>query len=219
MTTCTPCLQDLVGSHPDLAAGFARCQFLVLDEADRLLESSFEAELRVILQFLPPRRQTLLFSATMTRSLVGRCWLSFLFFFFIFGTETAQNTVPRAGSSLRAQVGSRCQCSLTLTCVEDRDYSLSSLSAGAAARRTVSLAIALGVDGRVSAGTWPLLPSLDACCPTAVSCCAQSRWLRRRLRCTRPSTFLPAMACHGLPWPVMACHGLQTARCGVCWRA
>lgn len=64
-------LKDLVGSHPDLAAGFARCQFLVLDEADRLLESSFEAELRVILQFLPPRRQTLLFSATMTRSLVA----------------------------------------------------------------------------------------------------------------------------------------------------
>ncbi len=79
MTTCTPCLQDLVGSHPDLAAGFARCQFLVLDEADRLLESSFEAELRVILQFLPPRRQTLLFSATMTRSLVSRCWHSFPF--------------------------------------------------------------------------------------------------------------------------------------------
>ena len=63
-----------MGTHPDLAAGLGRCQFLVLDEADRLLESSFEAELQVILQFLPARRQTLLFSATMTKSLVSWRW-------------------------------------------------------------------------------------------------------------------------------------------------
>ncbi len=41
----------------------------MLDEADRLLEQSFETELRVIAGCLPARRQTLLFSATLTRSL------------------------------------------------------------------------------------------------------------------------------------------------------
>ena len=41
----------------------------MLDEADRLLEQSFETELRVIAGCLPGRRQTLLFSATLTRSL------------------------------------------------------------------------------------------------------------------------------------------------------
>lgn len=42
----------------------------MLDEADRLLEPSFEKELASILGTLPERRQTLLFSATMTKTLV-----------------------------------------------------------------------------------------------------------------------------------------------------
>ena len=63
-------LQDLLQSESDLAKCFSRCQFLVLDEADRLLEPSFETELVVIAQALPSKRQTLLFSATMTKSLV-----------------------------------------------------------------------------------------------------------------------------------------------------
>ena len=33
-----------------MAAGFGRVRFLVLDEADRLLEPTFESELRAILQ-------------------------------------------------------------------------------------------------------------------------------------------------------------------------
>jgi len=41
-------------------------QFLVLDEADRLLEKSFEKDLEVIFGVLPEKRQTLLFSATLT---------------------------------------------------------------------------------------------------------------------------------------------------------
>ncbi|CAM9515395.1 unnamed protein product [Chrysoparadoxa australica] len=45
------------------------CRFLVLDEADRLLSMGFESELRVITAALPKERQTLLFSATMTRNL------------------------------------------------------------------------------------------------------------------------------------------------------
>lgn len=44
-------------------------QFLVLDEADRLLEVGFEGEMRTILQSMPSSRQTLLFSATMTGNL------------------------------------------------------------------------------------------------------------------------------------------------------
>ena len=47
----------------------AHARFLVLDEADRLLEPSFESELAIILKTLPAERQTLLFSATFTRSL------------------------------------------------------------------------------------------------------------------------------------------------------
>ncbi|KAK9813201.1 hypothetical protein WJX72_010498 [[Myrmecia] bisecta] len=64
-------LRGLVESDPTLKRGFARTRFLVLDEADRLLEASFEGELRCIVGMLPAERQTLLFSATMTRSLVA----------------------------------------------------------------------------------------------------------------------------------------------------
>lgn len=48
---------------------FGVSQFLVLDEADRVLDVGFEEELRVIFQCLPKNRQTLLFSATMTNEL------------------------------------------------------------------------------------------------------------------------------------------------------
>lgn len=44
-------------------------QFLVLDEADRLMEVGFETEIRVVLGNVPSNRQTLLFSATMTSNL------------------------------------------------------------------------------------------------------------------------------------------------------
>lgn len=40
-----------------------------MDEADRVLGVNFEAELRVIFQCLPKKRQTLLFSATMSSNL------------------------------------------------------------------------------------------------------------------------------------------------------
>jgi ATP-dependent RNA helicase RhlE len=40
-------------------------QWLVLDEADRMLDAGFAEELARVLALLPPRRQTLLFSATM----------------------------------------------------------------------------------------------------------------------------------------------------------
>ncbi|KAI3436614.1 hypothetical protein D9Q98_006031 [Chlorella vulgaris] len=63
-------LRGLLAMDAALAQAFSRVRFLVLDEADRLLEPSFESELAVVLGVLPERRQTLLFSATMTKTLV-----------------------------------------------------------------------------------------------------------------------------------------------------
>ena len=44
-------------------------KMLVIDEADRILDEGFEDELIKLLNYLPKNRQTLLFSATLTRSL------------------------------------------------------------------------------------------------------------------------------------------------------
>jgi len=44
-------------------------QFLVLDEADRVLDVGFQEELRFIFQCLPENRQNLFFSATTTSNL------------------------------------------------------------------------------------------------------------------------------------------------------
>lgn len=41
---------------------------LIIDEADRILEIGFEEELRSIVKLLPPKRQTMFFSATQTKN-------------------------------------------------------------------------------------------------------------------------------------------------------
>ncbi|GIL57572.1 hypothetical protein Vafri_12776 [Volvox africanus] len=64
-------LRGLLDADSALAACLGRTRFLVLDEADRVLDTTFEDDLRGILSCLPEDRQTLLFSATMTRSLIA----------------------------------------------------------------------------------------------------------------------------------------------------
>ncbi|KEF58167.1 uncharacterized protein A1O9_06093 [Exophiala aquamarina CBS 119918] len=56
--------------HMRNSASFAveNVEILVLDEADRMLETGFEDELNEILKTIPKSRQTMLFSATMTDS-------------------------------------------------------------------------------------------------------------------------------------------------------
>lgn len=64
-------LADLItsSSGEDLTGGFKRCKFLVLDEADRLLEPSFAEDLSICMDVLPKAsqgRQTLVLTATIT---------------------------------------------------------------------------------------------------------------------------------------------------------
>ncbi|POR36208.1 ATP-dependent RNA helicase DBP10 [Tolypocladium paradoxum] len=54
----------------EMGLDLSSIQYVVFDEADRLFEMGFAAQLTEILHALPPSRQTLLFSATLPASLV-----------------------------------------------------------------------------------------------------------------------------------------------------
>lgn len=51
------------------SVGLEELAVLILDEADRLLELGFNAEIRELVRICPKRRQTMLFSATMTEEI------------------------------------------------------------------------------------------------------------------------------------------------------
>jgi len=46
---------------------YKNLQCLIIDEADRILDIGFEEEMKAIVRLLPQRRQTMLFSATLTK--------------------------------------------------------------------------------------------------------------------------------------------------------
>lgn len=64
-------LLDLLENDPEFAEVIENVQTLILDEADTLLEMGFRSELQRILRFLPGQRQTLMFSATVSKDIQG----------------------------------------------------------------------------------------------------------------------------------------------------
>ncbi len=50
-------------------------QVLVLDEADRLLEETFNDEVREVVKACPRQRQTMLFSATLSEEVMYIAWI------------------------------------------------------------------------------------------------------------------------------------------------
>jgi len=63
---CPGRLLDLMGRR---CADFSLLQYLVLDEADRMLDMGFLPSIRQIVRSLPQKRQTLLFSATLSKEI------------------------------------------------------------------------------------------------------------------------------------------------------
>lgn len=62
-------MKSLLTENRDVPNVLSRAKFLVLDEADHVLDVGFEDELKATFQYLPKERQTLLFSATMAGDL------------------------------------------------------------------------------------------------------------------------------------------------------
>jgi len=62
-------LKDILIHDSSCAEAFKRLRMFVIDEADRILDPSFEEDLKVIGGYLPSKRQTLLFSATISKNI------------------------------------------------------------------------------------------------------------------------------------------------------
>lgn len=71
-------------------------QVLVLDEADRCLDMGFEVTMNAIIENLPPERQTLLFSATQTKSVKDLARLSLTHPEYVAPHEQSEHSTPAA---------------------------------------------------------------------------------------------------------------------------
>lgn len=69
-------------------------QVLVLDEADRCLDMGFETTMNAIIEHLPPERQTLLFSATQTKSVKDLARLSLTNPVYVAPHEQSEHSTP-----------------------------------------------------------------------------------------------------------------------------
>lgn len=94
IVVCTPgrMLQHL-SQTATLSADNLR--MLVLDEADRILDMGFQRDVDAIIEYLPPDRQTLLFSATQTKRVSDLARLSLNSPEYISVHEAAANATPR----------------------------------------------------------------------------------------------------------------------------
>lgn len=90
---CTP---GRMLQHMDQTSAFEvdNLQMLVLDEADRILDMGFQDTVDAIVEHLPKKRQTLLFSATQTKKVSDLARLSLREPEYVSVHETAQSATP-----------------------------------------------------------------------------------------------------------------------------
>eukprot|EP00742_Colponemidia_sp_Colp-10_P006076 GILJ01006502.1.p1 GENE.GILJ01006502.1~~GILJ01006502.1.p1 ORF type:complete len:882 (+),score=196.31 GILJ01006502.1:48-2693(+) len=90
---CTP---GRLLQHMDETPGFdcSNLQILVLDEADRILDLGFEKTVNAIVANLPPSRQTMLFSATLSKSVRNLARLSLKDPEYVAVHESARTSTP-----------------------------------------------------------------------------------------------------------------------------
>ncbi|KAF9412152.1 ATP-dependent RNA helicase dbp4 [Entomortierella beljakovae] len=91
---CTP---GRLLQHMDQSAGFDcdNLQMLVLDEADRILDMGFKKTVNAIVENLPVDRQTMLFSATQTKSVKDLARLSLKDPEYVAVHEKAEHSTPK----------------------------------------------------------------------------------------------------------------------------
>ncbi|RCI01879.1 ATP-dependent RNA helicase dbp4, partial [Rhizopus stolonifer] len=91
---CTP---GRLLQHMDQSVGFSydNLQMLVLDEADRIMDMGFQNTMNAIIENLPRSRQTLMFSATQTRSVKDLARLSLKDPEYVAVHEKAEHSTPK----------------------------------------------------------------------------------------------------------------------------
>jgi ATP-dependent RNA helicase DDX10/DBP4 len=84
--------------HMDQSVGFNcdNLQMLILDEADRIMDMGFQNTMNAIIENLPRQRQTLLFSATQTRSVKDLARLSLKDPEYVAVHEKAEHSTPKS---------------------------------------------------------------------------------------------------------------------------